>query len=63
MYLFHILVELEKKLCPIFSIHASVNKCFTDPVFGNFSGDRIIELRWVVQKRKEERLRERLVIP
>ena len=41
---------------------ASMNKCFTDPIFGNFSGERKRQMREGVQKRKEESLRQRLVI-
>ena len=39
-----------------------MNECFTDPIFGNFSVDRETEVMQGVQKRKEKRLRERLVI-
>ena len=39
-----------------------MNECFTDPIFGNFSVEKKRETRWVVQKRTEERLRQRLVI-
>ena len=39
-----------------------MNECFTDPIFGNFSAEKKRETRRVVQKRTEERLRQRLVI-
>ena len=42
--------------------YASINECFTDPIFGNFSVERKRETRQVVQKRKEERLRERAML-
>ena len=41
---------------------ASMNECFTDPIFGNFSVERKRKVKEGVRKRKEERLRERLVI-
>ena len=41
---------------------ASMNECFTDQIFENFSVERKREVRQGVQKRKEKRLRERLVI-
>ena len=41
---------------------ASTNECFTDPIFGNFSVERKRAVKERVRKRKEERLRERLVI-
>ena len=41
---------------------ASVNEWFTDMIFGNFSVERKRQPREGIQKRKEERLRERLVI-
>ena len=41
---------------------ASMNECFTDPIFGNFSVERRRAVKEGVRKRKEERLRERLVI-
>ena len=41
---------------------ASMNECFTDPIFGNFSVERKRAVKEGVRKRKEERLRERLVI-
>ena len=40
---------------------ASMNECFTDPIFGNFSVERKRKVKEGVRKRKEERLRERLV--
>ena len=40
---------------------ASVNECFTDPIFGNFSVERKKKMREGMQKRKEKKLRERLV--
>ena len=39
-----------------------MNECFTDPIFGNFSVERKRKVKEEVIKRKEERLRERLVI-
>ena len=39
-----------------------MNECFTDPIFGNFSVEKKRETRQVMQKRTEERLRQRLVI-
>ena len=41
---------------------ASMNEHVTDPIFGNFSVERKRQMREGVQKRKEERLRQRLVI-
>ena len=41
---------------------ASMNECFTDPIFGNFSVEKKRAVKEGVRKRKEERLRERLVI-
>ena len=38
---------------------ASMNDCFTDPIFGNFTVERKKKTR--VWKRKEKKLRERLV--
>ena len=40
---------------------ASVNECFTDLIFGNFSVERKKRTREGVWKRKEKKLRERLV--
>ena len=39
-----------------------MNECFTDPIFGNFSVERKRAVKEGVRKRKEERLRKRLVI-
>ena len=39
-----------------------MNECFIDPIFGNFSVERKIAVKEGVRKRKQERLRERLVI-
>ena len=39
-----------------------MNECFTDPIFGNFSVKRKKAVKAGVRKRKEEQLRERLVI-
>ena len=39
-----------------------MNECFTDPIFRNFSVERKKRMREGVQKRKEKKLRERLVI-
>ena len=39
-----------------------MKECFTDRIFENFSAEKKKETRWVVQKRTEERLRQRLVI-
>ena len=39
-----------------------MNECFTDPIFRNFSVERERKVKEGVRKRKEERLRERLVI-
>ena len=39
-----------------------MNECFTDPIFRNFSVERKRAVKDGVRKRKEERLRERLVI-
>ena len=39
---------------------ASMNECFIDPIFGNFSVERKKKMREGVWKRKEK-LRERLV--
>ena len=39
-----------------------MNESFIDPIFGNFSAERKREVRQGVQKRKEKKLRERLVI-
>ena len=39
-----------------------MNECFTDSIFGNFSTERKRAVKEGVRKRKEERLRERLVI-
>ena len=39
-----------------------MNECFTDPIFGNFNVERKRAVKEGVRKRKEERLRERLVI-
>ena len=39
-----------------------MNELFTDPIFGNFSVEMKRRVKEGVQKRKEERLRERLVI-
>ena len=39
-----------------------MNECFIDPIFGNFSVERKKKIREGVQKRKEKKLRERLVI-
>ena len=39
-----------------------MNECFTDLIFGNFSVERKRQMREGVQKRKEESLRQRLVI-
>ena len=39
-----------------------MNECFTDPIFGNFSVERWRVVKEGVRKRKEETLRERLVI-
>ena len=39
-----------------------MNEYFTDPIFGNFSVERKRQTREGVQKRKEESLRQRLVI-
>ena len=41
---------------------ASMNECFTDPIFRHFSVDRRRQMRAGVWKRKEKGLRERLVI-
>ena len=41
---------------------ASMNECFTDLIFRNFSVERKKKMREGVQKRKEKKLRERLVI-
>ena len=38
-----------------------MNECFTDPIFGNFSVERKKKTREGVWKRKEKKLRERLV--
>ena len=42
--------------------YGSINECFTDPIFRNFSVERKRKIREGVHKRKEEKLRERLVI-
>ena len=39
-----------------------MNECFTDPIFGNCSVERKKAVKAGVRKRKEEKLRERLVI-
>ena len=39
-----------------------MNEFFTDPIFRNFSVERKRKVKEGVTKRKEERLRERLVI-
>ena len=39
-----------------------MNECFTDPIFGHFSVERKKAVKQEVRKRKEEQLRERLVI-
>ena len=39
-----------------------MNECFTDAIFGNFSVERKRAVKTGVRKRKEEKLRERLVI-
>ena len=39
-----------------------MNECFTDLIFGNFSVERKRVVKEGVQKRKEEALRDRLVI-
>ena len=39
-----------------------MNECFTDPIFGNFSVERKRVVKAGVRKRKDEKLRERLVI-
>ena len=39
-----------------------MNECFTDPIFGNFSVERKKVVKEGIRKRKEEQLRERLVI-
>ena len=39
-----------------------MNEYFTDQIFGNFSVENKREVMKGVQKRKEKRLRERLVI-
>ena len=39
-----------------------MNKCFADPIFGNFSVEKKRAVKEGVRKRKEERLGERLVI-
>ena len=39
-----------------------MNECFTDPIFGNFSVERKTVEKEGARKRKEGRLRERLVI-
>ena len=39
---------------------ASMNECFTDPIFRNFSVERKKKMREGVRKRKEKKLRERL---
>ena len=41
---------------------ASMNECFTDPIFRHFSVERKRQMGVGVQKRKEKVLRERLVI-
>ena len=38
-----------------------MNECFTDPIFGNFSVERKKVVKEGIRKRKEKRLRERLV--
>ena len=40
---------------------ASMNECFTDLIFGNFSVERKKRMREGVWKRKEKKLRVRLV--
>ena len=40
----------------------SMNECFTDPIFRNFSVERKRAVKDGVRKRKEKWLRERLVI-
>ena len=39
-----------------------MNECFTDPIFGNFSVERKEAVKEGIRKRREEGLRERLVI-
>ena len=39
-----------------------MNKCFTDPIFGNFSIEKKKAVKEGIRKRKEGQLRERLVI-
>ena len=39
-----------------------MNECFTDPIFRNFSVERKKAVKEGIRKRKEEKLRERLVI-
>ena len=39
-----------------------MNECFTDQIFRNFSVEKKREVMKDVRKRKEKRLRERLVI-
>ena len=39
-----------------------MNECFTDQIFGNFSVEKKREVMKGAWKRKEKRLRERLVI-
>ena len=40
---------------------ASMNECFTDPILRNFSVERKKKTREGERKRKEKKLRERLV--
>ena len=39
-----------------------MNECFTDPIFGNFSVEKKRKTREGMHKRKEEKLRENIVI-
>ena len=55
MYVFQYSISIQNNC-------ASMNECFTDLIFGNFSVERKRKIREGVCKRQEEKLRERLVI-
>ena len=59
MYIFYNLIEF----LLFSSLQKLMNECFTDPFFSNFSNiaEKVRERRWAMQKKKEERLRQRLV--
>ena len=65
--IFHVQVEVhvEFTYLSVDSIRnncASMNECFTDPIFRNFRVERKRVVKAGVQRRKEKALRDRLVI-